>query len=163
MKPLDKKPINIKWAELVLHKIIKPHVWTNQSASRVTRVVIFMSLPAPGLRVLRHWLCWLCLIGQDAHCWVSYSVNTQGVHFFLFALRKMSSLYKPFCVSDGPCKDAIWRRGCKPQQHPAACLGVVASTLTPVHNVCEGKRRFAAAAPGGRKITHPGKAILAGK
>lgn len=87
-----------------------------------------------------------------------YSLN-----LFVFALGKMSSLYKPFSVSDGPCKDAIWRRGCESQQHPAACLGVIASSFTPVHNVCEGKRRFAAAAPSGRKITHPGKAILAGK
>lgn len=71
----------------------------------------------------------------------------------------MSSLYKPFCVSDGPCKDAIWRRGSL--QHPA-CHGVEASGFTPIH-MCEGKRRFAAAATGGRKITHPGKAILAGK
>ncbi|KAF4081968.1 hypothetical protein AMELA_G00146310 [Ameiurus melas] len=82
----------------------------------------------------------------------------------------MSSLYKPFSVSDGPCKDAIWRRGCKSVQHPAALssappppgLCVIARSFSPVHNVCEGKRRFAAAATSGRTITHPGKAILAG-
>lgn len=82
----------------------------------------------------------------------------------------MSSLYRPFCVSDAPCEDAVWRRGCTSPQHPAVPssapppvrLGVLASRLTPVHNMCEGKRRFAAAATGGRKITHPGKAILAG-
>lgn len=121
------------------------------------------------------WLCWLCLIGQDAHCRVLYPVKAQWSVHFLFALRKMSSLYKPFSVSDGPCKDAIWRRGCKSVQHPAALssapsplpppagLCVIARSFTPIHNVCEGKRRFAAAATSGRKITHPGKAILAGK
>lgn len=97
----------------------------------------------------------------------SHSVNAQGFCLVVFALRKMSSLYKPFSVSDAPCKDALWRRGCESQQHPphpAASLGVTASSFSPVHNVCEGKRRFAAAAaPSGRKITHPGKAILAGK
>ncbi|KAL7847639.1 hypothetical protein AOLI_G00223570 [Acnodon oligacanthus] len=86
----------------------------------------------------------------------------------------MSSLYKPFSVSDGPCKDAILRQGCKSQQHPAALTsippsrlagsagGVVANRFTPIHHICAGKRSLAAAAVGGRKVTHPGKAILAG-
>lgn len=90
----------------------------------------------------------------------------------------MSSLYKPFSVSDGPCTDAILRQGCRSQQqqqqqqqHPAgltsippSCLGgVVASKFAPIHHVCAGKRSLAAAAVGGRKVTHPGKAIFAGK
>lgn len=79
----------------------------------------------------------------------------------------MWSVYQPFCVSGGLCKDAVWRRRCPSVQHPAALssarLGVLVSSFTPIHSACEGKRRFAAAAVGGRKITHPGKAILAGK
>ncbi|KAK1800485.1 hypothetical protein P4O66_005704 [Electrophorus voltai] len=82
----------------------------------------------------------------------------------------MSSLYKPFSVSDGPCRDAIFRRGCRSQQHPAAstpsappCLRAgVAGSLSSIRSVCAGKRSLAAAAIGGRKVTHPGKAILAG-
>lgn len=80
----------------------------------------------------------------------------------------MSSLYKPFSVSEGPCKDAILRRGCTPQQHPAALTRIPSAgggstrTFTPIPNIYPGQRNLAAAAIGGRKITHPWKAILAG-
>ncbi len=81
----------------------------------------------------------------------------------------MSSLYKPFSVSDGPCKDAILRRGSTPLQHPASLTRIAsagggsARTFTPIPNIYPGQRNLAAAAIGGRKITHPWKAILAGK
>lgn len=86
----------------------------------------------------------------------------------------MSSLYKPFSVSEGPCKDAISRRGCTTQpEHPltripsAQCFGAGGAcstgTFTPIPNIYPGQRNLAAAAIGGRKITHPWKAILAGK
>lgn len=80
----------------------------------------------------------------------------------------MSSLYKPFSVSEGPCKDAILRRGCTPQQHPATLTRIPSAgggstrTFTPIPNIYPGQRNLAAAAIGGRKITHPWKAILAG-
>jgi len=80
----------------------------------------------------------------------------------------MSSLYKPFSVSEGPCKDAILRRGCTPQQHPEALTRIASAgggstrTFTPIPQIYPGQRNLAAAAIGGRKITHPWKAILAG-
>ncbi|XP_051973721.1 tricarboxylate transport protein A, mitochondrial-like isoform X3 [Xyrauchen texanus] len=83
----------------------------------------------------------------------------------------MSSLYKPFSVSEWPCKDAVLKRGCTPQPHHAAltripsepCYGAGwGSTFTPVPNIYPGQRNLAAAAIGGRKNTHPWKAILAG-
>lgn len=78
----------------------------------------------------------------------------------------MSSLLKPFSVCEGPCESCGVRRGCQssapdrqpPSQRPAAGLGAV-----PAHQRSYAARRnLAAAAIGGRKITHPGKAILAG-
>lgn len=76
----------------------------------------------------------------------------------------MSSLLKPFSVSEVPCE----RRGCP---SPALNLQPALERLTaatalaslPAHQRSyAAKRNLAAAAVGGRKITHPGKAILAG-
>lgn len=78
----------------------------------------------------------------------------------------MSSLLKPFSVCEGPCESCGVRRQRQssapdrqpPSQRPAAGLGAV-----PAHQRSYAARRsLAAAAIGGRKITHPGKAILAG-
>ncbi|XP_051540611.1 tricarboxylate transport protein A, mitochondrial-like isoform X1 [Myxocyprinus asiaticus] len=85
----------------------------------------------------------------------------------------MSSLYKPFSVSERPCKDAVLKQGCTPQQHPAPLTRILSApcygpgggstrTFTPIPNIYSGQRNLAAAAIGGRKITHPWKAILAG-
>ncbi|KAA8586938.1 hypothetical protein FQN60_000774, partial [Etheostoma spectabile] len=80
----------------------------------------------------------------------------------------MSSLLKPFSVCEGPCDSCSVRRGCRsstphqqpPSQRPAAAAGL---GFWPAHQPPYAARRnLAAAAVGGRKITHPGKAILAG-
>ncbi|XP_036381201.1 tricarboxylate transport protein A, mitochondrial [Megalops cyprinoides] len=86
----------------------------------------------------------------------------------------MSSLWKPFSVSEGPCNSISLRRRCSQQSHPAtltpspaprlaAGSGAAVSSCSP--KICgwgSPKRTLSAAAIGGRKITHPGKAILAG-
>ncbi|XP_068600610.1 tricarboxylate transport protein A, mitochondrial isoform X2 [Brachionichthys hirsutus] len=62
----------------------------------------------------------------------------------------MSSLLKPFSVREGPCGS-----------HPAAAAS--RSSLPAHQRSCAARRDLAAAAAaGGRKMTHPGKAILAG-
>lgn len=102
----------------------------------------------------------------DASCASSHIIN---FHFTRKRSKNMSSLYKPFSVSDGPCKDAILRRGCTPLQHPVAMTRIPSAgggstrTFTPIPNIYPGQRNLAAAAIGGRKITHPWKAILAGQ
>ena len=79
----------------------------------------------------------------------------------------MSSLLKPFSVCEGPCASGAVRRGCPgsaPHHQPpsqrlvAAGLGSLPGSLTG----CLPGRNLAAAAVGGRKLTHPGKSILAG-
>lgn len=85
----------------------------------------------------------------------------------------MSSLLpKPFSVCEGPCESV--RRGCtSPDLHPQApsqrlAAATVASavgmgSLPPARRRSYAARRtLAAASIGRRKITHPGKAILAG-
>lgn len=85
----------------------------------------------------------------------------------------MSSLLKPFSVCEGPCESCGVRRGCPssvlhqqpPSQRLAAAAAAAATGLgsLPAHQRSYAARRnLAAAAVGGRKITHPGKAILAG-
>ncbi|TMS13801.1 Tricarboxylate transport protein, mitochondrial [Larimichthys crocea] len=82
----------------------------------------------------------------------------------------MSSLLKPFSVCEGPCESSV-RRGCPSssthQQPPSRGLAAAVSAAglgsLPAHQRSYAARRnLAAAAVGGRKITHPGKAILAG-
>ncbi|CAN9501348.1 unnamed protein product [Ophioblennius macclurei] len=99
----------------------------------------------------------------------------------------MSSLLKPFSVREGPCESRGARRGCPgsdPHVQPlpssqqqrlvaAAAAAAAASSsaavaaaglgAVPEHQrTYAARRNLAAAAVGGRKITHPGKAILAG-
>ncbi|XP_040929602.1 tricarboxylate transport protein A, mitochondrial isoform X1 [Betta splendens] len=81
----------------------------------------------------------------------------------------MSSLLKPFSVCAGPCESGGARRGCSTPaaapRAPSARLAAAAAGLSslPLHQrSCAARRNLAAAAVGGRKITHPGKAILAG-
>ncbi|MEQ2183666.1 hypothetical protein GOODEAATRI_000428 [Goodea atripinnis] len=82
----------------------------------------------------------------------------------------MSSLPKPFSVYEGPCESCAARRqglsSALHQRLQSPLLGASASTglvsLRDHRRLCEGRRNLAAAAIGGRKITHPGKAILAG-
>ncbi|XP_066551203.1 tricarboxylate transport protein, mitochondrial [Amia ocellicauda] len=83
----------------------------------------------------------------------------------------MSSLLKPFTVSEGPCSLG---RGCPqrctppltPHPSPGVAAGARAGVLGCSPAMCDlppGRRRvFSAAALGRRKLTHPGKAILAG-
>lgn len=85
---------------------------------------------------------------------------------------EMSSLPKPFSVCEGPCEScAARRRGLSSALHqrlPSPLLAASAASATGLVSLkehprlCEGRRNLAAAAIGGRKITHPGKAILAG-
>lgn len=89
----------------------------------------------------------------------------------------MSSLWRPFSISEGPCQNVGFRGGCSQQQQhpltsiPSSCLGNVNRTgaaaavcrSQDIYHSCSSKRTLAAAAVGGRKVTHPGKAILAGK
>lgn len=80
----------------------------------------------------------------------------------------MSSLLKPFSVCEGPCESSVVRRGCPssaPHQQPPSQRLPTATTLDSLsvyQRSYAAKRKLAAAAVGGRKITHPGKAILAG-
>lgn len=79
----------------------------------------------------------------------------------------MSSLLKPFSVCEGPCENCGLRRGCTksaPHQRSAPHrLAAARLAALPAHQRSYSARRnLAAAAIGGRKITHPGKAILAG-
>lgn len=85
----------------------------------------------------------------------------------------MSSLPKPFSVCEGPCAScAVRKRGLSSAPHlqrrlPSPLLAASAAadglvSLKEHRRSCEGRRNLAAAAIGGRKITHPGKAILAG-
>lgn len=122
-------------------------------------------LAAPRLGVVFLWLCCLRPIGQ------THPARRHTAQIFTLRLKHyyiMSSLYKPFSVSEGPCKDAILRRGCTPQQHPKALTRIASAgggstrTFTPIPQIYLGQRNLAAAAIGGRKITHPWKAILAG-
>lgn len=82
--------------------------------------------------------------------------------------KKMSSLLKPFSVCEGPCESCGVRRGCASspahQQPPFQRLSAAAGLGSlPAHQRSYAARRnLAAAAVGGRKMTHPGKAILAG-
>lgn len=82
--------------------------------------------------------------------------------------KKMSSLLKPFSVCEGPCESCGVRRGCASspahQQPPLQRLSAAAGLGSlPAHQRSYAARRnLAAAAVGGRKMTHPGKAILAG-
>ncbi|XP_037543322.1 tricarboxylate transport protein A, mitochondrial [Nematolebias whitei] len=73
----------------------------------------------------------------------------------------MSSLLKPFSLCEGPCETRCTQRQTpSPALHPQppAQLG----SLPEYPNLFPCRRKVAAAAPGGRRITHPGKAILAG-
>lgn len=83
----------------------------------------------------------------------------------------MSSLLKPFSVCEGPCESCGVKRGCpssaqqqqqrrRRQQRLAAVAGL--GSLPAHQRSYAARRKLAAAAIGGRKITHPGKAILAG-
>nr|XP_046267090.1 tricarboxylate transport protein A, mitochondrial [Scatophagus argus] len=84
----------------------------------------------------------------------------------------MSSLLKPFSVCEGPCESCGVRRGYpssaplhqQPSSRRLAAAAVAAGLGSlPAHQRSYAARRnLAAAAVGGRKITHPGKAILAG-
>ncbi|XP_073336092.1 tricarboxylate transport protein A, mitochondrial [Pagrus major] len=84
----------------------------------------------------------------------------------------MSSLLKPFSVCEGPCESCGVRRGCPssaPHHQPssrrlaAAAAAAAGPGSLPAHQRSYAARRnLAAAAIGGRKLTHPGKAILAG-
>uniref|UniRef100_A0A3Q3FQS1 Solute carrier family 25 member 1a n=1 Tax=Labrus bergylta TaxID=56723 RepID=A0A3Q3FQS1_9LABR len=79
----------------------------------------------------------------------------------------MSSLLKPFSVCEGPCESSGVRRGSASsaphQQSSARRLAAAGLGSLPAHQRSYAARRnLAAAAVGGRKITHPGKAILAG-
>ncbi|XP_062341854.1 tricarboxylate transport protein A, mitochondrial [Osmerus eperlanus] len=87
----------------------------------------------------------------------------------------MSSLLKPFSVTDGPCETSGLRQECStvPAPHPQSLtcnqhVGtstrtvVAASSSSPIYQSYSARRTLAAASIGGRKITHPGKAILAG-
>ncbi|KAM4727139.1 tricarboxylate transport protein A, mitochondrial [Anableps anableps] len=82
----------------------------------------------------------------------------------------MSSLPKPFSVCVGPCEScAAQIQGLSSTLHqrlPSPLLATSAATglVSPKEHrrLCEGRRNLTAAAIGGRKITHPGKAILAG-
>lgn len=90
----------------------------------------------------------------------------------------MSSLWRPFSISEGPCQNVGFKGGCSQQQQhpltsiPSSCFGNVSVNHTgaaavcrsqDIYHSCSSKRTLAAAAVGGRKVTHPGKAILAGK
>ncbi|KPP74974.1 tricarboxylate transport protein, mitochondrial-like [Scleropages formosus] len=86
-------------------------------------------------------------------------------------MSAMSSLWKPLSVSEGPCSSWTGRRGCSELSHPLAPTTTSAGARSPatlagtVAGCCSSgpsQRTFSAAAAGGRKITHPGKAILAG-
>lgn len=91
---------------------------------------------------------------------------------FYRRLATMSSLLKPFSVCEGPCDSCgLGRGGCPSsanQQPPCRRLAAAAAVAKglgslPAHQRSYAfKRNLAAAAIGGRKITHPGKAILAG-
>eukprot|EP00066_Takifugu_rubripes_P010876 XP_003979079.2 PREDICTED: tricarboxylate transport protein, mitochondrial-like [Takifugu rubripes] len=82
----------------------------------------------------------------------------------------MSSLLRPFSVGEGPCESCAVRRRCPSsaarQQPPPRRLAAAAPAALgglPAHQQSyAAKRNLAAAAVGGRKMTHPGKAILAG-
>lgn len=81
----------------------------------------------------------------------------------------MSSLPNPFSVCESPCESCGVKRRCTssfPHQQPSSRrLAAAAAGLgcLPAHQLSySAKRNLAAAAVGGRKITHPGKAILAG-
>lgn len=81
----------------------------------------------------------------------------------------MSSLLKPFLVCEAPCDRCAVRRcpsSAAPQQPPFRRLAAAAAAGLgglPAHQLSyTAKRNLAAAAVGGRKMTHPGKAILAG-
>ncbi|KAL0994966.1 hypothetical protein UPYG_G00130070 [Umbra pygmaea] len=93
----------------------------------------------------------------------------------------MSSLLKPFSISDGPCESGAFRHGvgCSKSLHspafdptishgataPGCRTGTTRTRLgcTPgIYHTYSARRTLAAASTGGRKVTHPGKAILAG-
>ncbi|KAM6985690.1 tricarboxylate transport protein A, mitochondrial isoform 2-T2 [Aplochiton taeniatus] len=87
----------------------------------------------------------------------------------------MSSLLKPFSVSEGPCESGGLKRGCSTSTpHPQSSIPksaqyqgsrtavAVMSSAPEVYQSFTPRRTLAAAAIGGRKATHPGKAILAG-
>lgn len=82
----------------------------------------------------------------------------------------MSSLLLPFSVGEGPRESCGVRRRCPSsaarQQPPPRRLAAAAPADLgglPAHQLSyAAKRNLAAAAVGGRKMTHPGKAILAG-
>ncbi|XP_033955151.1 tricarboxylate transport protein A, mitochondrial [Pseudochaenichthys georgianus] len=71
----------------------------------------------------------------------------------------MSSLLKPFSACEGPCESGAVRRGCpgSAPHHQPPSQRLVAAGLGSLPG-----RNLAAAAVGGRKLTHPGKSILAG-
>ena len=94
-------------------------------------------------------------------------------HFFVVVTTTdMSSLLKPFSVCEGPCESCGVRRGCPgsaPHHQPssrrlaAAAAAAAGPGSLPAHQRSyTARRNLAAAAIGGRKLTHPGKAILAG-
>ncbi|CAL8234610.1 unnamed protein product, partial [Boreogadus saida] len=82
----------------------------------------------------------------------------------------MSSLLKPFSVREGPCERHAGNSGCLTTSltPPTQCLGSrnAAAGLSPLpvagYQAYGARRTLAAASIGGRKLTHPGKAILAG-
>lgn len=82
----------------------------------------------------------------------------------------MSSLLRPFSVGEAPCESCGGRRrgpSSAARQQPSprrlAAAAPAGPDGLPAHQLSyTAKRNLAAAAVGGRKITHPGKAILAG-
>ncbi|KAM8897690.1 tricarboxylate transport protein A, mitochondrial [Spinachia spinachia] len=79
----------------------------------------------------------------------------------------MSPLPKPFAVSEGPCEGCGARRGrarsgLHPLRPPAAVTATGPGCLPAQQQSHAARRNLAAASVGGRKVTHPGKAILAG-
>lgn len=104
-------------------------------------------------------------------------IGRRRAGIFYRRLATMSSLLKPFSVCKGPCDSCgVGRGGCPSSAHQrqptcrrltatAAAAAAAATGLgsMPAHQRSyAAKRNLAAAAIGGRKITHPGKAILAG-
>lgn len=83
----------------------------------------------------------------------------------------MSSLLKPFSVHEGPCESSGIRRAvitALPEPPsltvvPSQCSGARTDSSPVNYPPCGATRTLAAAAIGGPKITHPGKAILAGR
>ena len=107
------------------------------------------------------WRVELCCCG----CLKSI-VNTEASFWILIKATVrtsvMSSLLKPFLACEGSCESYGVRRcpsSAAPRQPPTRRLG----GLPAQHLSYSAKRNLAAAAVGGRKVTHPGKAILAGR